>query len=124
MIRVIAFNHASVLVSDTGRALVFYREVLGLPLAADRPPLGFPGAWLALGQGQQLHLLEVAGGGRRGSDGHGGRDFHLAFTVVDLDAVIAALQAAQIGYTLSRSGRRALFCRDPDGNAIELVEAG
>jgi glyoxylase I family protein len=42
--------------------------------------------------------------------------------VTDLDAVQAALASAGISYTLSRSGRRALFCRDPDGNAIELVE--
>jgi glyoxylase I family protein len=43
--------------------------------------------------------------------------------VTDIDAAITALDKADIDYTLSRSGRRALFCRDPDGNAIELVEA-
>jgi len=32
------------------------------------------------------------------------------------------MQILEVPYTLSRSGRRALFCRDPDGNAIELVE--
>ncbi|MGR9099900.1 MAG: VOC family protein, partial [Gammaproteobacteria bacterium] len=25
-------------------------------------------------------------------------------------------------YTLSKSGRQALFCRDPDGNALEILE--
>jgi glyoxylase I family protein len=42
--------------------------------------------------------------------------------VADLDDVISTLEAADIAYTLSRSGRRALFCRDPDGNALEFVE--
>ncbi|MGB5539875.1 MAG: VOC family protein [Gammaproteobacteria bacterium] len=123
MIRVTGFNHVSVLVSDTARAVAFYRDVLGLPLSPDRPPLAFPGAWLELGQGLQIHLLELEGAGRDARDGHGGRDYHLALDVADLDAASAALQAAGIGFTLSRSGRRALFCRDPDGNAIELVEA-
>ena len=124
MIQVTALNHVSLLVADTARALAFYHEVLGLPVCADRPALAYAGAWLELGQGQQLHLLELEGAGRGMGAGHGGRDYHLALDVADLDAVIATLQAAGIGYTPSRSGRRALFCRDPDGNAIELVEAG
>lgn len=122
MIRVTGLSHVSLLVGDTARAVAFYRDVLGLPLSPQRPPLPFPGAWLELGRGQQIHLLEVEGAGR-GSGGHGGRDYHLALDVADLDAVCAALQAAGIAYTMSRSGRRALFCRDPDGNAIELAEA-
>jgi glyoxylase I family protein len=32
------------------------------------------------------------------------------------------LDAAGVTYTLSQSGRRALFCRDPDDNALEFVE--
>jgi glyoxylase I family protein len=54
---------------------------------------------------------------------HGGCDRHVALSVTNLDAVIAALQTAGVTFTLSRSGRRALFCRDPDGNAVELLEA-
>ena len=123
MIRVTAFNHVSVLVSDTARALAFYHDVLGLPLSPERPALAFPGAWLELGQGRQIHLLELEGAGRGATDRHGGRDYHLALEIADLDAASAALQAAGIDFTLSRSGRRALFCRDPDGNAIELVES-
>lgn len=30
--------------------------------------------------------------------------------------------ATGIPYTRSRSGRTALFCRDPDGNALEFIE--
>ncbi len=35
---------------------------------------------------------------------------------------LASLEAAEIPFTLSSSGRRALFCRDFDGNAFEFVE--
>jgi glyoxylase I family protein len=44
-------------------------------------------------------------------------------TVADLGPLTVCLDAAEVSYTLSRSGRRALFCRDPDGNALELIEA-
>ncbi|MEE8429299.1 MAG: glyoxalase, partial [Gammaproteobacteria bacterium] len=30
------------------------------------------------------------------------------------------LESAGIPYNQSRSGRQALFCRDPDGNALEF----
>jgi glyoxylase I family protein len=43
-------------------------------------------------------------------------------TVDDLDRLGRRLSAARIAYTRSRSGRRALFCRDPDGNALEFIE--
>jgi glyoxylase I family protein len=122
MIRVTGINHVSLLVGDTARALAFYRDLLGLASVRERPALGFTGAWLELGHGQQLHLLEIDGAGRGLRTGHGGRDYHLALDVADLDAVIAALDAAGVAFTQSRSGRRALFCRDPDGNALELVE--
>ncbi len=121
MSRVTGFHHVSVLVRDTQRALGFYQGVLGLAIA-QRSALGFAGVWLELGGGQQLHLLEVPGARAPDEHRHGGRDYHFALLVADLDAVVAALEAAGIAYTLSRSGRRALFCRDPDGNAVELVE--
>ena len=116
-----AIHHVSLIVSDTARALGFYQEVLGLD-RAERPDLGFPGAWLELG-GQQLHLLELPNPDPvTGRPAHGGRDRHLAMRVKDLDRLVHALEAAGVDYTLSRSGRRALFCRDPDGNALEFME--
>jgi glyoxylase I family protein len=84
--------------------------------------MGFPGAWLDLGQGQQIHLLQLDGAGSADRSRHGGRDAHMALWVDDLDAVAARLEQSAVTCTLSRSGRRALFCRDPDGNAVELVE--
>jgi len=119
---IFAFNHISLLVADTSRALAFYCDVLGLAIDESRPELVFPGAWLTLGDGQ-IHLLELPDAGGHGElHEHGGRDRHVAMSVRDLDALVARLDTAGIDYTSSQSGRRALFCRDPDGNAIELVE--
>jgi glyoxylase I family protein len=54
---------------------------------------------------------------------HGGRDRHLAFTVRSIEPLKERLDAAGVGYTMSKSGRAALFCRDLDSNALEFLEA-
>ena len=117
-----AIHHASLLVADTGRALAFYRDVIGLE-QVERPDLGFPGAWLGVG-GQQIHLLELPSPDPvEGRPEHGGRDRHLALLTVDLEAVRRRLESVGRPYTLSRSGRAALFSRDPDGNALEIIQS-
>lgn len=119
----LAIQHVSVIVADTERALSFYRDVLGLAVDPQRPDLGYHGAWLMVGA-QQIHLLELPNPDSvTGRPAHGGRDRHCALTLRDLDALRRRLDAAGIPYTLSKSGRRALFCRDPDSNALEFIEA-
>jgi glyoxylase I family protein len=116
-------HHVSLIVANTARALEFYQGVLGLEVDQSRPDLAFPGVWLALGD-RQLHLLELPNPDPVAErPQHGGRDRHTAVTVSDLDGFLRRLEQAGIPYTLSKSGRRALFCRDPDGNAWELVES-
>jgi glyoxylase I family protein len=116
------FHHASVIVADTARSLAFYCNLLGLEQDPGRPDLGYPGAWLRLESGA-IHLLELPNPDPvRGRPDHGGRDRHLALGVSDLDRLAADLEVASIPFTRSRSGRPALFCRDPDGNALELIQ--
>ena len=122
MSEVIGLHHVSMVVADSERSLEFYRQVLGLEVDPTRPALAFPGVWLRLGD-RQLHLLELPNPDPvAGRPAHGGRDRHTAISVTDLDGFARRLDAAGIAYTMSRSGRRALFCRDPDGNAWELIE--
>ena len=118
---VTALHHASLVVSDTEVSLKFYRDLLGLEVDDGRPDLGHPGAWLNIGA-SQIHLLELPNPDPvEGRPEHGGRDRHVALTVEGFDAVIERLEASGMEYTRSRSGRKAAFCRDPDGNAIELI---
>lgn len=122
MFEITGILHASFLVADLKRALEFYHGVLGLEIVSDRPDLGYSGAWLQL-QAQQIHLLQLPNPDpTEDRPQHGGRDRHVAFEIRNLAALVAELETAGITYTLSRSGRQALFCRDPDGNALEFIE--
>jgi len=115
--------HASLIVADTHRALAFYQGILGLEIDSARPDLGYPGAWLRVGAGQ-IHLLELPNPDPvSGRPEHGGRDRHVAMQLDSIARLKSKLDAAGIEYTQSKSGRKALFCRDPDGNALEFIEA-
>ena len=121
--RIGQIDHVSVLVSDLNAAMGFYRDTLGLAVDPQRPDLGFPGAWLELDGEQRIHLLVLPNPDPvEGRPAHGGRDRHFALTVSDVDAMAERLERSGVDVTRSRSGRRALFCRDPDGNAIEFFE--
>ena len=55
---------------------------------------------------------------------HGGRDRHFAISCRrgSVEKLKERLRELDHPYTMSRSGRAALFCRDPDENAIEFFE--
>ena len=117
-----AIDHCSLIVKNTEKALEFYMGILEMEVDPSRPDLGYPGAWLQVGE-MQIHLLEVPNPDcTENRPEHGGRDHHVALAVCDLNIVVQHLESAGIKYSKSKSGRAALFCRDYDGNAIELVE--
>lgn len=114
-------NHVSLLVADVARARHFYEQVLGLTRDPLRPAMAYDGVWYDLGSAQ-LHLLclpNPEAGLERPL--YGGWDRHVALSVSDVDAVRSRLQAQGIAHAFSQSGRQALFCRDPDDNALEIL---
>jgi catechol 2,3-dioxygenase-like lactoylglutathione lyase family enzyme len=120
---VTSFLHAGLLVADLQVAKTFYESVLGLTPLPDRPVLPYPGEWYALNLHQQLHLMCLPNPDAASlRPEHGGRDRHIALGVAQLANLKARLDASGVAYTLSQSGRPALFCRDPDGNTLEFVE--
>ena len=115
--------HIGLLVSDLDRAAAFYEQILGLQRAA-RPQLNFDGIWYALDDGQQIHLMLLDNPyAACDKPVHGGRDHHIALHTDEFDGIQQRLDAAGIACTMSKSGRIALFCRDPDGNTLELIPA-
>lgn len=118
---IIKLLHVSLLVSDLEQARAFYEGVLHLTPSASRPDMVFDGVWYEVGA-QQIHLLALPNPDPvDGRPEHGGRDRHAALGVDDLSHLKQALEQAGVPYSLSQSGRPALFCRDPDGNALEFV---
>lgn len=113
-------HHVNVVVPEgaTGSVVPFY-ELLGMTRVA-KPTEGVAasGAWFDLPDGRtQLHVSE--------RDGERHPDQHFALSVVDLDATAAALQAAGHPWSLKPDvlGARRGMTADPQGNAVELVEA-
>ena len=116
--------HATILVEDLDRARQFYEQVIGFSASLARPDMSFDGVWYDLAKDQQLHLMRLPSpeiGLQRPANG--GRDRHLAFAIDDLSVLVNQLESAGIGFNMSQTGRRALFCRDPDDNALEFIEA-
>lgn len=121
---IVDIHHCTMIVADINKALEFYHDVLGLKVNPDRPDLGYPGAWLDVGS-RQIHLMELPNpDSSEGRPEHGGRDRHVAFLVKNVKEIENALAKNGSPYTMSKSGRKALFCRDPDGNALEFIQSG
>ena len=118
----IGLHHGSLIVKNLRQSLDFYCETLGLKRNNQRPEMSFDGAWIDVGE-QQIHLL-VLPEKEQNSDnsGHAGRDRHLAIHVTQIDIIKVSLKSHNIPFTLSQSGRQALFCRDPDGNGLEFIK--
>jgi catechol 2,3-dioxygenase-like lactoylglutathione lyase family enzyme len=117
--KVLRCLHTAILVSNLERAKIFYGDILGLPLSANRS-LKFPGVWYQIGD-FQLHLIvcddftvSIA------NQEKWGRNPHLALAIDDLELAKQKLQQAGYPIQMSASGRAALFTQDPDGNIIEL----
>lgn len=121
---ILKLHHASLIVGDLNIALTFYQQVLGLETDDSRPALGYPGAWLVLPGQQQIHLMELDNPDKNSQrPEHGGRDHHVAFAVSSIEKISKSLERLELPFTKSKSGRKALFCRDPDGNALEFIES-
>jgi catechol 2,3-dioxygenase-like lactoylglutathione lyase family enzyme len=115
--------HATLLVQNLETSRHFYEKILGFSINTSRPEMSFFGVWYDLAPHQQLHLMQLPSpeiGLERPLNG--GRDRHLAFAIDNLSELSRKLDVANVRYNLSQTGRQALFCRDPDDNALEFIE--
>lgn len=113
----LAVHHVSINVADLDASVAFYTGPLGLTLRQDRPELSVQGAWLDAGA-QQLHLVVAATTPAAGQ--------HFAVLVEDLDVAVAELREKGLDVAAPRpvGSSRQSFLRDPDGNLVELHQAG
>lgn len=111
--------HTAILVSDLEKSEHFYTQVLGLA-KIDRS-LKYPGVWYHVGN-YQLHLIVATTVPTENQNEKWGRNPHIAFSVVDLEAAKQELLNQDYPIQSSASSRAALFTKDPDGNIIELSQ--
>lgn len=115
-------EHIGIMVSDVERSIRFYRDVLGLPFIERRAFKGLDLAFLQIGDTQ----LELVAGTADHQQADGLVN-HVAFTVSDLDAVVAHLRAEGVELISEApqpiwEGMRVFFFRGPDGEKLELFE--
>lgn len=123
-IGVVSIHHVGLLCSNLEKSLAFYQGLLGLEINEARPnnKLPYGGKWLWVGS-EMIHLMELPNPDPvTGRPEHGGRDRHVCIAIENVNKLKSIFDKEGIPYTLSRSGRPAIFARDPDGNALEFVQ--
>ncbi len=117
MIQVKEYNHVGIVVRDLEKCKWFYGTLLGLK-TTPRPPLDFLGHWYQVGSNCQLHLMvynETIPQSMR----------HIALEVADFDEALRELGKEKIeikeGPAKRFDGSDYLFCKDPDGNLVEIT---
>jgi catechol 2,3-dioxygenase-like lactoylglutathione lyase family enzyme len=133
-------HHTGVTVRDLDRAVVFYRDTLGLPVVdrfsvdgeAFSAAVGVDGAsadFAHLDAGDvrvELVAYEPEGAAVGPQTVNEPGTAHLGFSTPDLDAFYASLSDGVETHGPPRrtaSGTRILFVRDPEGNLVEVLEA-
>ena len=124
-------EHYLVLTDDIDATRDFYVEALGMQVGF-RPPLGFPGHWVYIGDTPVIHIAEwvtyTTRSKSRGVDvttrasGTGPVD-HIAFAAQDYDEVLARLQRLAVPVRVNDNPGnivRQLFVFDPNGVKIEI----
>ncbi|XP_006657461.1 uncharacterized protein YwkD [Oryza brachyantha] len=121
---VVSVHHVGILCENLERSMAFYKDLLGLKVNPARPTdkLPYRGAWLWVGS-EMIHLMELPNPDPlTGRPEHGGRDRHTCIAIKDVSKLKEIFDKAGIRYTLSKSGRPAIFARDPDENALEFTQ--
>ena len=124
-----AIHHIAVICSDYARSRAFYRDILQLPVIRE--------VWRAERQSwkcdldagnAQIELFSFPDPPARTSRPEACGLRHLAFTVANIDAEVARLDAAGVACEPIRideyTGQRFTFFQDPDGLPLELYETG
>jgi len=121
-----AYSHVNLQITDLDRAMDFYCNTMGFE-PIPRPDFGgFPGAWLQHGTAQ-IHLSTLEKMPERVGLPH----LALMVPLDEFQNTCAALDAKGVTWVAPPNSREdfgvtvwAAFIEDPDGNIIELTNAG
>jgi lactoylglutathione lyase len=122
-------DYIALFVTDVDRSVAFYRDVLGFDFPKPPKHDGCEGrsGQLKIGLYHRSWLPQLLGKGALDPPEAGqAYPFLLSMTVPDLDAAYAKLLQCQVEIVQPPQvmpwGQRLFFCKDPDGNLLELVE--
>ncbi|MFN0048181.1 MAG: VOC family protein [Cytophagales bacterium] len=122
MLNIVEINHVSIWVKSVPESVNFYANVLEMRQLHIRPNFDFEGAWFAIGERQQLHILE----GRNDEVSHSSsRRNHFALQVRSIEEAEDFLKTKNIAYKGPKArpdGVMQIFIQDPDGYWIEFTE--
>lgn len=122
MIEYKKLSHVSFASKDLNASRAFFEGVLGFNQIS-RPAFDFAGVWYALAD-RALHIIESRDGGAETSTRLSRAD-HVALEVESVEAVRQTLRQHSVEFQEGRNerlGMTQVFCRDPDGHAIEFIE--
>lgn len=117
-------NHAVLFVSELGRALEFYRDVLGFRVVSEEPRMN--AAFLRAADSVNHHDLGLFGLGADAArpQQHSTGLYHLAWQVDTVDQLAAVrttlLDSGALTGESSHGATLSLYGADPDGNQFEV----
>jgi catechol 2,3-dioxygenase-like lactoylglutathione lyase family enzyme len=112
-------DHVNIRTANLSGLVRFYTDVVGLH-EGERPPLGFPGAWMYAGSEPVIHLVGVE---QQPQPEGALRLEHFAFSAEGLGELVARLERLQVSYRRSRqagTGNVVINLHDPDGNRLHI----
>ncbi len=115
-----AVNHLGLMSVRVEESTRFWRDVLGFR-EVSRPNFDFAGAWL-YNFGLMIHIIYNPAAGDPSGEIQT-RATHIALHTRDLDAVERLLLEHGVSYRkneIKDRNIRQIFCRDPDGNHVEI----
>lgn len=120
--------HTAIKTADLDATVRFYTEVLGM-IVADRPPIGFPGAWLKPAQpGSDAIVHLYAGDAAKEADGSvqtgSGAIDHLSVVCQGYSDFKARFEKFGLAYRenlVPKTPLWQLFVYDPNGIQLELT---
>ena len=116
--------HTMIRVKNLDETIAFYTDFLGLK-EVKRGVIGDEATLVFLTDESESYHIEL-------TYNHDGRDYdlgnqfgHLAFTVDDLEPLVAQVEERGWWYRRSKPGNRSkyIFVKDPNGYDIEILEA-
>lgn len=121
-----SFAHLTLATRDVKRTRDFFAAALGWRPIERPNNIGRPAAWLAMGAGQELHLIEVPDFKTSPFEQEYGRHVALEFAEETFDALKRRLveHGAELIAPVRDTPFERFFFKDPNGYVFEVVPAG